>query len=52
MTGQSILVERVEALKGTRVLCVGDAMLDRFIYGSADHISPKPPYRFYASNAK
>ena len=43
MTGQSILVERVEALKGTRVLCVGDAMLDRFIYGSAERISPEAP---------
>ena len=43
MTGQSILVERVEALKGKRVLCVGDAMLDRFIYGTADRISPEAP---------
>ena len=43
MTGQSILVERVEALKGTGVLCVGDAMLDRFVYGSVDRISPEAP---------
>lgn len=43
MTGQSILVERVEALKAKRVLCIGDAMLDRFIYGTADRISPEAP---------
>jgi len=43
MTAQSVLVERVDALKGTRVLCVGDAMLDRFIYGTADRISPEAP---------
>jgi D-beta-D-heptose 7-phosphate kinase/D-beta-D-heptose 1-phosphate adenosyltransferase len=43
MTAQSVLVQRVEALKGTRVLCVGDAMLDRFIYGTADRISPEAP---------
>lgn len=43
MTGQSILVERVDALKGTRVLCIGDAMLDRFVYGTADRISPEAP---------
>ena len=43
MTEQSILVERVEALKGKRILCVGDAMLDCFIYGTADRISPEAP---------
>lgn len=43
MTGQSMLVERVDTLKGTRVLCIGDTMLDRFVYGSADRISPEAP---------
>ncbi|MDA8229734.1 MAG: D-glycero-beta-D-manno-heptose-7-phosphate kinase [Magnetospirillum sp.] len=43
MTEISDLVERVEQLKGTRVLCVGDAMLDRFVYGSVDRISPEAP---------
>ena len=43
MSGQSMLVERVDALKGTRVLCIGDTMLDRFVYGSADRISPEAP---------
>ncbi len=43
MTEISALVERVEMLKGTPVLCVGDAMLDRFVYGSVDRISPEAP---------
>ena len=43
MTGQSELVDQLERLRGVRVLCVGDAMLDRFVYGSADRISPEAP---------
>ncbi|WP_096704128.1 D-glycero-beta-D-manno-heptose-7-phosphate kinase [Magnetospirillum sp. 15-1] len=43
MTELSALVERVEKLRGTMVLCVGDAMLDRFVYGSVDRISPEAP---------
>ena len=43
MTEISVLVERVEKLKGTAVLCVGDAMLDRFVYGVVDRISPEAP---------
>ena len=43
MTEISALVERVEKLKGTPVLCIGDAMLDRFVYGSVDRISPEAP---------
>ena len=26
-----------------RVLCVGDVMLDRFVYGQVDRISPEAP---------
>lgn len=43
MTELSALVERVEKLRGTMVLCVGDAMLDRFVYGAVDRISPEAP---------
>jgi D-beta-D-heptose 7-phosphate kinase / D-beta-D-heptose 1-phosphate adenosyltransferase len=43
MTELSVLADRVERLKGTPVLCVGDAMLDRFVYGSVDRISPEAP---------
>lgn len=30
-------------LEGHRILCVGDVMLDRFIYGAVDRISPEAP---------
>lgn len=33
----------VEALPGRRVLVVGDAMLDRYIFGRVDRISPEAP---------
>ncbi|MGV0579274.1 D-glycero-beta-D-manno-heptose-7-phosphate kinase [Mycolicibacterium elephantis] len=35
--------EVIEALAGTTVLVVGDLMLDRFIYGVVDRISPEAP---------
>ena len=43
MTELSALVERLDAIRGAEVLCIGDAMLDRFIYGQADRISPEAP---------
>ena len=43
MTELSVLAERVAGLKDKPVLCVGDAMLDRFIYGAVDRISPEAP---------
>ncbi len=33
----------VEHLGRTRVLCVGDVMVDRFVYGAVDRISPEAP---------
>jgi len=33
----------LERLPQARVLCVGDAMLDRFVYGSVSRISPEAP---------
>ena len=33
----------VERLAGARVLCIGDLMLDRFIYGDVARISPEAP---------
>jgi len=33
----------LERLSGVRVLCIGDVMLDRFIYGRVDSISPEAP---------
>jgi len=37
------LVALVEALPRARVLCVGDAMLDHFVYGTVERISPEAP---------
>ncbi|WP_029009130.1 D-glycero-beta-D-manno-heptose-7-phosphate kinase [Azospirillum halopraeferens] len=39
----SDLARHIEALSTARVLCVGDVMLDRFIYGSVDRVSPEAP---------
>ena len=36
-------VSLVESLSGARVLCVGDIMLDRFVTGSVERISPEAP---------
>ncbi len=37
------LFENLAALKQARVLCIGDVMLDRFIYGAIERISPEAP---------
>jgi D-beta-D-heptose 7-phosphate kinase/D-beta-D-heptose 1-phosphate adenosyltransferase len=37
------LLSQLEKLAGHRVLCVGDVMLDRYVYGSVDRISPEAP---------
>ncbi len=34
---------RVEDLARARILCVGDLMLDRFIYGTVERVSPEAP---------
>ncbi len=39
----SDLARDIEALAGTPVMCVGDLMLDRFVYGSVERISPEAP---------
>ena len=43
MSARSKLARRLEALKGVRVLCVGDLMLDRYVYGAVERISPEAP---------
>jgi D-beta-D-heptose 7-phosphate kinase / D-beta-D-heptose 1-phosphate adenosyltransferase len=37
------LTDLVERLRGLPVLCVGDVMLDRFVHGTVDRISPEAP---------
>ena len=43
MADSTDLTNLVDNLAGTAVLCVGDVMLDRFIYGEVDRISPEAP---------
>ena len=44
------LVEIAEKLKSGRVLVVGDVMLDQFIYGTVERISPEAPVPVVAVN--
>jgi D-beta-D-heptose 7-phosphate kinase / D-beta-D-heptose 1-phosphate adenosyltransferase len=43
MTERSDLAQRVADFTAARVLCVGDVMLDRYVYGAVDRISPEAP---------
>ena len=40
---RSDLAGAVECLAGVRVLVLGDIMLDRFVYGAVERISPEAP---------
>ena len=43
MSYKQRLADEVERLRDTRVLCVGDVMLDRYIYGDVVRVSPEAP---------
>ncbi len=43
MIESSTLIPLVESLSGKAVLCVGDTMLDRYVYGTVERISPESP---------
>jgi len=43
MTTLSNLADLTERLGGARVLCVGDVMLDRYVMGEVERISPEAP---------
>jgi D-beta-D-heptose 7-phosphate kinase/D-beta-D-heptose 1-phosphate adenosyltransferase len=43
MSDKQRLAGEVERLHGARVLCVGDVMLDRYIYGDVMRVSPEAP---------
>jgi D-beta-D-heptose 7-phosphate kinase/D-beta-D-heptose 1-phosphate adenosyltransferase len=43
MTSHAELAALVPGMKGARVVCVGDVMLDRFVYGHVERISPEAP---------
>jgi D-beta-D-heptose 7-phosphate kinase / D-beta-D-heptose 1-phosphate adenosyltransferase len=37
------LISLVQALAGARVLCLGDVMLDHYVYGRVERVSPEAP---------
>ncbi len=43
MLGPHDLAALVGQLEGKRIICVGDLMLDRYVYGRVDRISPEAP---------
>lgn len=43
MSERSTLAGLVARLAGARVVCVGDAMLDRFVLGAVERVSPEAP---------
>ncbi|HEY1299026.1 MAG TPA: D-glycero-beta-D-manno-heptose-7-phosphate kinase [Stellaceae bacterium] len=43
MPDNSDLLPRIERLKSARVLCVGDVMLDHYVYGQVERVSPEAP---------
>ncbi|PIW28705.1 MAG: bifunctional heptose 7-phosphate kinase/heptose 1-phosphate adenyltransferase [Rhodospirillales bacterium CG15_BIG_FIL_POST_REV_8_21_14_020_66_15] len=43
MTERAKLISLVEALTDARVFCLGDVMLDTFVYGQVERISPEAP---------
>lgn len=43
MIENSALFENLQRLASSRLLCVGDVMLDRFVYGAIERISPEAP---------
>ncbi len=43
MTDRATFASRLDRLRGATVLCIGDAMLDRYVYGEASRISPEAP---------
>lgn len=43
MTEKYNLFENLNTIKSCSVLCIGDVMMDRFVYGAIDRISPEAP---------
>jgi D-beta-D-heptose 7-phosphate kinase/D-beta-D-heptose 1-phosphate adenosyltransferase len=37
------LLDALTTIAGTHILCVGDVMLDRFVYGAVERVSPEAP---------
>ncbi|WP_135081250.1 D-glycero-beta-D-manno-heptose-7-phosphate kinase [Terasakiella sp. SH-1] len=43
MSEHAHLIDLIQSAADVEILCVGDIMLDRFIYGSVERISPEAP---------
>ncbi|MGB3809067.1 MAG: D-glycero-beta-D-manno-heptose-7-phosphate kinase [Parvibaculum sp.] len=43
MSYKQRLAGEAERLRDTRILCVGDVMLDRYVYGDVERVSPEAP---------
>jgi D-beta-D-heptose 7-phosphate kinase/D-beta-D-heptose 1-phosphate adenosyltransferase len=43
MTDRPALLDHARALAGARVLCLGDLMVDRYVYGTVERVSPEAP---------
>lgn len=43
MNDPTSLLSILPDFRNVHVLCVGDVMLDHFVYGSVDRISPEAP---------
>lgn len=43
MSDYTLLANYLESMDGVSITCVGDVMLDRFLYGSIERISPEAP---------
>src|SRR5215831_1386219 len=43
MANDSDLLPYIDLLRSARVLCIGDVMLDHYVYGQVDRVSPEAP---------
>src|SRR3954462_14844356 len=43
MSDVNYLFESTKVLPAAQVLCIGDVMMDRFVYGGVERISPEAP---------
>ena len=43
MSRNSDLVSNIDRLESARVLCIGDVMLDHYVYGQVERVSPEAP---------
>jgi len=46
------LLSRLDAIAGQPILCVGDIMLDQFVYGDVERISPEAPIPVLSTKRK